>query len=104
MANTTFSNRKFMDYAINHVNADHHKEMVMIVQEFTDLTGVSDVTVMDYDAEGMELIVVQEEKEEQKMRVDFPSSLQGPHDFRTVLVEMVKTARTKSAKKDNPSI
>lgn len=93
-----------MDYAINHVNADHHKEMVMIVQEFTDLTGVSDVTVMDYDAEGMELIVVQEEKEEQKMRVDFPSSLQGPHDFRTVLVEMVKTARTKSAKKDNPSI
>ena len=87
-----------MDYAVDHVNEDHRKEMVLLVQQFTELKGISDVTLLNYDSEGMELIVVQREKPDLKIRVDFPITLNSPQDFRAVLVEMVKTARKKTTK------
>ena len=87
-----------MDYAVDHVNEDHRKEMVLLVQQFTELKGISDVTLVDYDSEGMELIVVQREKPDLKIRVDFPITLNSPQDFRGVLVEMVKIAKKNTIK------
>ncbi|MEM9361381.1 MAG: DUF2470 domain-containing protein [Bacteroidota bacterium] len=98
MANNTFENKKFINYAVNHVNEDHRKEMIQLVQVFTDYEAVSDVTLLDYDAEGMEVIIVEREKGEQRTRIPFPEALKGPHDFRPVLVDMVKTAREKIGK------
>lgn len=84
-----------MDYAINHVNEDHRKEMVQIVKGYTD---VSDVTLLDYDAKGMEAMVVEKNKGKQKIWIGFPRVLKGPHDFRSVLVDMVNVARKKLEK------
>ena len=99
MANNVFNNRKCIDYAINHVNGDHQKEMVQIIQVYTDIGDVSDVILLDDDAEGMILAVTHKNEEEQKIRINFPRVLNGPHDFRPVLVEMVKAAK-KNRKSD----
>ncbi|MEM1257483.1 MAG: DUF2470 domain-containing protein [Bacteroidota bacterium] len=87
-----------MDYAINHVNEDHRKEMVQIVKGYTDVSDVSDVTLLDYDAKGMEAMVVEKNKGKQKIWIGFPRVLKGPHDFRSVLVDMVNVARKKLEK------
>lgn len=87
-----------MDYAIQHVNDDHGKEMVQIVQVYADFIDVAKVTLLDYDASGMELLVVQTEKGAQKTRIPFPKGLNRPNDFRQVLVEMVKVARKRQEK------
>ncbi|MEO0573177.1 MAG: DUF2470 domain-containing protein [Bacteroidota bacterium] len=78
MANNTFDNRKFMDYAINHVNDDHWKEMVQIVQANTTIRDVSDVTLLDYNPKGMEVIVARNNRDEQKIQINFPCVLNSP--------------------------
>ena len=93
MANTTFNNRKFIDYAINHVNDDHRKEMIQIVKVFTEFKDVKDVTLLDYDATGMQMNIAVIGNDVARITVDFPTALKTPQDFRPVLVEMVKTPR-----------
>nr|WP_297918773.1 DUF2470 domain-containing protein [uncultured Allomuricauda sp.] len=88
-----FDNRKFVDYAINHVNEDHRLEMIQIVKTLTPFRDVEDVTVMDYHSSGMELLVHLPNQKEQYITLPFEKKLESPQEFRPALIAMVNKAR-----------
>ncbi|MEM6895458.1 MAG: DUF2470 domain-containing protein [Bacteroidota bacterium] len=93
MTNTSFGNRKFMDYAIQHVNEDHQKEMLLVVKHFARTDSVVGVVLLDYNEHDMDLQLSLENGQTKNMKLQFPKSLSTPQEFRPVLVDMVKTAR-----------
>ena len=93
MTNTSFGNRKFMDYAIQHVNKDHQKEMLLVAKHYSQTEGIVSVRLLDYDKDGMNVQMSFENAQTKDIKLPFPKSLNTPQEFRPVLVDMVKTAR-----------
>ena len=95
MSATPFTNKKFMAYAIKHMNDDHRPDMVAMVKVFLHMEWACDVEMVSYDQKCMKIIVRDGAQRSETHTLQFPKLLEREQDIRGVLVHMVKEAKGK---------
>lgn len=95
MQRPVFSNTKFMDYAIGHMNDDHREDMVAMAKVYLKLGWAQDAEMLSYDAHGLRLKISDSQNRSEKHELNFPQALEREQDIRAVLVQMVKAAKAK---------
>ncbi len=86
--------KKFVVYAIAHVNDDHRLAMVKILRGLCDAYWVTDAKLLDYDHEKM-VIMGSGKSQNRSFELSFDTPLKNAKEFRQALISMLRKAEQK---------
>lgn len=86
--------KKVSDRICKHMNDDHQDAIILYAQVFGNKSDVESASMISIDHEGMNIAV--NDDKENPIRINFDHTLADAKDAHHTLVEMIKTAKSKS--------
>jgi hypothetical protein len=90
-------NIKFAAFAVEHVNLDHQDALLILCEYHLKTKWAQRATLLSYDHQQMSIEAVNASGELSRLQIPFVKTLQNAEEFRTVLIEMLKSAKEKLA-------
>lgn len=88
--------KKFVEYAVNHVNNDHSDAMLSILKYDANINWPIKVILNTYDHSKMEVVGLNNQDKKENYNIAFPKKLDNAREIRLVLIEMLSKVKKSS--------
>ena len=88
--------KKFVEYAVNHVNNDHSDAMLSILKYDANINWPIKAILNTYDHSKMEVVGLNNQDKKENYNIAFPKKLDNAREIRLVLIEMLSKVKKSS--------